>query len=257
MMHFQRSICLLMVAYHIAHCFATNGWYSNTFGSQRLLLSIDSCACEEGVVDLHSTALNQIKTKALRKLPKKNFLQTISFSWVRDLIKLGIARRVAIEDVWPVSEIDYRASTGASSSRFTHFLAKEANASAQQYRWGLLGELWSSPVARACVHMYARDLRVTGVLKAANTLTQFLPSLIVSRLLRSLTRGSAGRREGIISAVLLLTVLCLKMVLENQYFHHIISMAAALRGTLSAAIYAKALRLPPGSRVNMTVFLST
>jgi len=116
----------------------------------------------------------------------------------------------------------------------------------------------------------------SGTLKAFNTIVQFLPSLLVARILKTaealadfhasptnIVDGSinigtsilAKRQEGLVLSLLLLTVLCIKTIIENQYFHVVTRMGASIRGAVSSAVYRKSLRLSPAGRQNATVHL--
>ena len=112
------------------------------------------------------------------------------------------------------------------------------------------------------VYRYRREFLLSGLLKLLNTSIQFLPALLISRILRfsntspsfSLSQVGAGVfGEGLWLCLGLFTCLCAKTVVENQYFDQVISLGAAVKGTLSAAIYRKALKLSPTGRANNTV----
>ncbi len=131
---------------------------------------------------------------------------------------------------------------------------------------------------------YKKDLLATGLLKLINTFVQFAPSLIISRILSCVSRGRTIpavalvtlfptlskyfspsalaaleqlhqllRNEGVLLSMLLFAVLCAKTAIENQYFDAISRMSAEIRGTLSTAVYRKALKLSAASRQNNTV----
>jgi hypothetical protein len=61
------------------------------------------------------------------------------------------------------------------------------------------------------------------------------------------------RNKGVKLSLLLFLSLCAKTAIENQYFHEIVVLSSEIRGTLSAAVYRKALKLSPESRRNNTV----
>ncbi len=54
-------------------------------------------------------------------------------------------------------------------------------------------------------------------------------------------------------ALVLFAVLSMKTLIENMYFDMVTNLSSQVRGTLSAAIYQKALRLGPEGRQNTTV----
>jgi hypothetical protein len=74
-----------------------------------------------------------------------------------------------------------------------------------------------------------------------------------ARKLFSTSSMSLVDREGMLIALALYGVLCVKTVLENQYFDSIISTGATARGAISAAIFRKSLKLSPSGRQNNTV----
>jgi len=113
---------------------------------------------------------------------------------------------------------------------------------------------------------------------------QFAPSLIIARILSYVSRGRTIpavalvrlfptlnehisppvlavlehlhqllQNEGVLLSMLLFAVLCAKTAIENQYFDAISRMSAEIRGTLSTAVYRKALKLSAASRQNNTV----
>ena len=114
-------------------------------------------------------------------------------------------------------------------------------------------------------YRYKVPLIQSGVLKLMNTLVQFLPSLLIARILKHVDKAASARklfstasmtavdREGMFIALALYSVLCVKTVLENQYFDAIISIGATARGAISAAIFRKSLKLSPSGRQNNTV----
>lgn len=127
----------------------------------------------------------------------------------------------------------------------------------------------------------------TGALKLVNTLVQFTPSLLVSRILKYIGKGkqptatlgpvaaallqtaephlpplavealtrllALASNEGFQLSVLLFLSLSTKTLIENQYFDGISQLSAEVRGALSTAVYRKALKLSPASRANNTV----
>ena len=115
------------------------------------------------------------------------------------------------------------------------------------------------------LHRYKLPLLQSGLLKLTNTLVQFLPSLLIARILKHVDKAAAARkvlstasmsrvdREGMLLAFALYGTLCVKTALENQYFDSILSIGATARGAISAAIFRKSLKLSPSGRQNNTV----
>lgn len=104
-----------------------------------------------------------------------------------------------------------------------------------------------------------------AVVRLLNTLVQFLPSVLVSKILRNLQQEpfvfnsfltfvqQLGTNKSFRLSILLFLSLSAKTIIENQYFDMMTQLGAQIRGTLSAAIYQKALHLGPSSRQNTTV----
>lgn len=97
-------------------------------------------------------------------------------------------------------------------------------------------------------HRYKREFLISGFIKLINSSVQFLPSLLVSRLLKSLLANSqdsnslnnlslrmsmaslkaliSNRRQGLVLAGLLFVSLMSKTVIENIYFDMVTRLAA-------------------------------
>lgn len=87
----------------------------------------------------------------------------------------------------------------------------------------------------------------TGTLRLLNTIVQAFPAVLIARLLRQIESGSSIHpSQPLISAFLLVSVLSVKMVIENQYFHSVVKCACEVRGSISGMIFDKSLRLPRG-----------
>lgn len=90
---------------------------------------------------------------------------------------------------------------------------------------------------------------------------QFLPSIIIARILKLVSSGGINTslapksylKDGFALSAVLFLVLSTKTFLENAYFYHIINLAASVRGALSTAIFRKSLRLNPQGRQNFTI----
>jgi hypothetical protein len=89
----------------------------------------------------------------------------------------------------------------------------------------------------------------TGCLRLLNTAIQAFPAIIVARLLRSIEAGTAEPvSKSVHAALLLVGVLSIKMIVENQLFHHVVTMSTQVRGALEGLIFDKSLKLPEGGR---------
>ena len=226
-------------------------------GSSRLQMSVSASAA---VPDFE------------RRLPPPNrnsFLNKITFNWVTEMMELGNRKPLQIGDMWLFEESDRVANLSSRFSTFFEEEIKSSNSSAQALSGGkkgsgplsLMQEFWSSPVTKAVAKMYKEPLIRSGVLKFFNTLVQFFPSLIIAQLLVAIEGtkllGTAAKKaadvKGIALAMSLLLALSTKTFLENQYFYTVIDLGASIRGSLSAAIYRKVLKLSPAGRNKNTV----
>ena len=118
-----------------------------------------------------------------------------------------------------------------------------------------------------CINRYRKPFINSGLLKLLNTLVQFLPSILIAKILKSIemqkqlsgvsggamTAASLVQHRGVFLSLLLFISLSAKTAIENRYFYAVINIGASVRGALSAAIYRKSLRLSPSGRQNTTV----
>ena len=136
-----------------------------------------------------------IRSKVYRSFPMiNNLFSRLSYSWVNDLMKKGNSQVLELEDVWLLHESK---QMNATSNKFDNILNQQrdvktinssssSSLSKQRNNLFLLKDFWSSPITRAIVIMYQKQFMHTGLLRLANTLIQFLPSLIIARLLRNI-----------------------------------------------------------------------
>ena len=109
----------------------------------------------------------------------------------------------------------------------------------------------TATLARALLQSQKQTLILTGILRLANTIVQAFPSLLIARLLRQIEAGNAlTLSKPLRSAVLLVSVLSLKMIIENQYFHGCVKCASEVRGSVGGLIFDKSLRLSSGAAVD-------
>jgi len=88
----------------------------------------------------------------------------------------------------------------------------------------------------------------TGVLRLLNTIIQAFPAILIARLLRQIEAGnSMSYTKPLQSALLLVSILSTKMIVENQYFHNVVKCACEVRGSLAGMIFDKSLRLSSSS----------
>ncbi|OEU10585.1 P-loop containing nucleoside triphosphate hydrolase protein [Fragilariopsis cylindrus CCMP1102] len=100
---------------------------------------------------------------------------------------------------------------------------------------------------KALVRDQKSILVLTGVQRLLNTCIQAFPSILVARLLRSIEAGNAQPiSQSLKAAALLVSVLSIKMITENLFFHNVVNMSTQVRGALEGLIFDKSLRLPEG-----------
>jgi len=251
----QRSTLIVLAYCNICVAFA-NLQHRNGVNGVRPLASVGHATSES------STAVE-------RRLPSRrgSLLNRITFNWVSELMETGNRKTLQVDDMWAFEEKDRVANL---SDRFsTCFEAEKlkldsynssissTSRSSNTRPMNLIQEFWDSPVTKAIVSMYREQLIQSGVLKFFNTMVQFLPSLIIARLLKGIEGttflASASAFKGFALALSLFIALSTKTFLENQYFYTVIDMGASIRGALSAAIYRKVLKLSPSGRNNNTV----
>lgn len=214
----------------------------------------------------------------------RNLFDRISYNWVQGLMTRGnkADRKNPLEfkDLYVLRDED---KMDIASERFSVFFQQERESpvwTTAAKSSNLLVEFWKSPVTRAIVKMYEADnfsnistnlqysppcrhkngFIASGLLKFTNTVIQFFPSLLIARILKFSDVCSSSHsllNQGMYLSLMLFLVLCAKTVIENQYFDMVIKLGASIRGTLSTAIYRKALRLGPSSRKNNTVLKAT
>eukprot|EP00985_Skeletonema_marinoi_P002055 scaffold834_cov144-Skeletonema_marinoi.AAC.2 len=106
----------------------------------------------------------------------------------------------------------------------------------------------SAVLAKALLASQKQTLILTGALRLLNTVIQAFPSLLIARLLRQIEAGNSIKAiEPLRSAFLLVSVLSVKMIIENQYFHNVIKCACEVRGSVGGMIFDKSLRLSSGT----------
>jgi hypothetical protein len=201
--------------------------------------------------------LNGIKSQVRKKIGKLNPLNKLTFSWVRGLMETGNSRPLEIPDLWTTESSSVSSNSEKFGSIFDVEKEKYLNTLNQKSRGNILQEFWRSPITKSITKMYSKEFKYSGILKFFNTLVQFIPSLLISRLLkisemRNITNNNL-QFQGIMYSLLLLLTLSSKTIIESQYFDEVINLSASIRCTLSAAVYKKSLELSPSSRQNSTV----
>lgn len=208
--------------------------------------------------------LDSAPTTDLRQeMPRPSLLQRLTFSWVDKLLRRGNQQEIGVADLWLLPENRRTATTSRVYEDLFREEDRRLNRSEVAPSSGsILRSFWASPVTRVLLRMYRREFLVSGLLKLINTSVQFVPSLLIARLLRHVdSSGQVARpfskqflsNRGFVLACLLLLTLTTKTCVENQYFDLATTMGASIRGTLSSAVFRKSLRLSPSGRQNNTI----
>jgi len=169
------------------------------------------------------------------------------FRYVSPLLDIASQRTLSEDDAFELKE-------NQSIDRSVESLASvynEGRRSAQRKIESKGGDKFKSSqsaiLLKALLKQQRGALLLTGVLRLLNTGVQAFPAVLVSRLLRTIEAGNAvPASKAYQAAILLVSVLTLKTVVENQFFHNVVSMATKTRGSLEGLIFDKSLRLPNG-----------
>jgi ABC-type multidrug transport system fused ATPase/permease subunit len=112
----------------------------------------------------------------------------------------------------------------------------------------------SAVLAKALLASQKQTLILTGILRLLNTIIQAFPSLLIARLLRQIEAGNSIKAiEPLRSAFLLVSVLSIKMIIENQFFHGAVKCASEVRGSIGGMIFDKSLRVSSAGTVTSSV----
>lgn len=172
------------------------------------------------------------------------------FSYVAPLLDLASQRTLTEEDAFQVSEkLKMENSVESLTETYQRFQTKAKEKIEKQRANGSekVKKYQSLVLLKALVYNQRRLLTLTGVLRLINSTVQAFPALLVSRLLRCVEAGDAYPiQKSINAALLLVSVLSLKMITENQFFHSVVNMSTQTRGAVEGLIFDKSLRLPGG-----------
>ena len=266
---------LLLALLHTVSAFAKvpqpSGLSPASLTSVQKLQSLSSAVLAD---DIGVDAISPWSGKAAIPLleDKRNMWSKISFAWAQQLMVLGAKKQIEVEDLWKLDDASLLGNVSATFNNYFDVEKSRMNATIgippSLHGSNVLLQLWSSPIIRALAKMYRAPLILSGIMKFFNTAVQFLPSMLIAKILKNVDKQTSLftsgvnlsdldalflRKEGILLAVSLFLVLCSKTFLENQYFNTVINMGANVRGALSTAIYSKSLRLSPSGRSNNTI----
>jgi len=172
------------------------------------------------------------------------------FTYVSPLLDLASRRTLSEDDAFQVAEslsMDRSVEGLASVYNEGRRKAQRKIESQREQGGNKFKNSQSAILLKALVKQQRGALLLTGVLRLLNTGVQAFPAVLVSRLLRTIEAGdTVPASKAYKAAIMLVSVLTLKMVLENQFFHNVVSMSTKTRGSLEGLIFDKSLRLPNG-----------
>jgi hypothetical protein len=173
------------------------------------------------------------------------------FSYINPLLDLAAERNLDANDSFDVAE-EFKMNYSVNKLTETYERVKKKGQKKieeqkQQPGKEKLKQSQSMLLLKALVQNQQSVLVATGVMRLCNTAIQAFPAVLVSRLLRLIEAGEAyPASKSFTAAITLVSLLTLKMVTENQYFHTVVNMSTQTRGALEGLIFDKSLRLPGG-----------
>lgn len=176
-------------------------------------------------------------------------VSNLLFRYTAPLLDLSQKRRLDAQDAFHVADHEKMDHAVTALSRIYQLVTTNAylrmEGSLESKKPKKISQ--SVVLAKALLLHQRRNLIFTGILRLVNTAVQAFPALLVARLLRLVEAGEeypAGK--ALRAAVALVAVLTIKMITENQYFHHIVKCSTQVRGAIAGCIFDKSLRLPGG-----------
>ena len=119
--------------------------------------------------------------------------------------------------------------------------------------------MWNMPLAKAFWRVHKGKYIYCCTIKFANDFNQTLPPIILNLILQfltdptSLTEGEGDDSWYAYFLVLVMfTMMCLKTIVENQYFFHMMRMGMRIRVAVMGLVYRKALRLTQEAKSHHT-----
>lgn len=185
---------------------------------------------------------------------KAKFSSRLLFSYVAPLLELASNRTLTETDAFGVSEqlqmessVDSLAQTYERFQRQSQVKILEEKEKRQNGSKTVVEKSQSLVLLKALFANQKQLLLLTGILRFVNTVIQAFPSILVSRLLKCIEAGEAyPAKRAINTAFMLVSILCIKMITENQFFHNVVKMSTQTRGAVEGLIFDKSLRLPGG-----------
>lgn len=228
-----------------------------------IIISIVTCFANVPIVSLadkrSSGVLAATATSRLPQSTTPSLLSKLTFSWTKKLMEVGNKRTVQMDDIWLPEEANRMESISrVFDSYYTQEVLNSSQSTVAHKSQRSVEAFVQNPLSRAVAKMYRKELIFSGLLRLLNTAVQFLPSMIIARILRVVDKLSTTavstvlKKEGWILCASLFFSLCAKTIIENQYFYEVTRLGASIRGALSSAVYKKSLLLSPSGRQNAT-----
>lgn len=174
-----------------------------------------------------------------------SLLSRLTFQYTYALLKEAAQkRRLEVEDALDTPTDRNMETTVPELTRIYQELQTKAKQEGKQQNNNVSE---SFLLTKALFIQQRKILLLTAVLRLVNTTIQAFPAVLVSRLLKLIEAGEVYPASHAFGAALaLVSVLSLKMITENQYFHHVVKGSTQVRGSLAGLIFDKSLRLPGG-----------
>lgn len=181
---------------------------------------------------------------------KATVASRLIFSYVSPLLDLASERKLVVDDALEVTESLKMSHSVSNLSSIYDTVRQNTNkkiAAEQANNPDAIKQARTWILLKALVISQRRRLIFTAILRLCNTAVQAFPALLVARLLRSIEAGSEyPASKALTAAMALFSVLSLKMITENQFFHNIVTLSTQTRGALEGLIFDKSLRSPGG-----------
>lgn len=183
--------------------------------------------------------------EAAASLPSRLF-----FKYASPLLDQASQRRLEVDDAFYIAEDRQMGTAVPALATIYESMRTKSKRKIEQCRQQGSKKVKASQsilLTKALLLHQKRMLLWTGFLRLCNTSIQAFPAVSLARLLRLVEAGDTQPpSKALIAAVQLISVLLVKMIIENQYFHYVVKCSTEVRGALSGIIFDKSLRLPGG-----------
>ena len=212
-----------------------------------------------------TTATSSDATTTTTTTKNKNFISRLFFNYVVPLLQVASKRQLTVDDALlfqPSAPTTPSMNRRSLQQIYDRLIEREYDQHHQyQHPIALVPNATTttavipSPPHRSSTQLLAMALLqqqrpfliVTGLLRLTNTIVQAFPAVLVAKLLRSIEAGTTQPiHTSLLTAAALVSVLSIKMILENQYFHYLIQSSTNIRENIAGMIFNKSLRLQQG-----------